>query len=131
MAYDKDLLIKLGEAIANTDTKKEYYYDKKDQKIIEISGKKAPAVADELHLVKIEPMLADIAELMEDFTLEQDAEDVQERLLKFLRGKDTATNINSFKRAIFDYPRSKKSWDRLESKWIKERAIEFLDDIER
>ena len=129
MAYNKEIVQTIADALANTDGNIDYYYDKAEEKVIDIPVRNASSVSNNLNFVKIEPMINDIIELMEDFALEQDADDVQETLAKILQQRNKKTCFLNFKRVIHDYPKSKKSWDNLEKKWLKERAIEFLDDI--
>jgi len=129
MAYSKELVVKVMEALANTEKDKCFYFDKENKAVIEVSDNIPDCKLSEIELVKIEAMLKDFAELMEDFALEQEAEDVQDSLLKMLQNRDRRIGIINFKRILHDFPRSKKRWNLLENKWLKERALEFLDDL--
>lgn len=128
MPCNNETVKMIAEAIGNTDSKIEYYYDPEEQKVIShLAGKPFP-VSPETGVVKIEPMLKDMLELMEDFALEQDSEDIQERLINILKVKDERTAINNFKRTLYDYKKSIKRWQRVEEKWLKDKAVEFLSD---
>ncbi len=129
MVYSKNLLEQIAKALANTNEKTISFYDRNKKQVIEIKGGKHTAELETIDLVKIEPMIDDLLELMEDFSLEQDSEDVQKQLYNVLQSKNKRTNAINFKRVLHGYSRSKKRWEKLEHKWLKERAVEFLEDI--
>lgn len=128
MAHSEQLLSEIGEGIKNTSKEVLFLLDVKSCRIIKTTRDLAPCVNNESDLIIIEPMLKDLLEIMEDFALEQDTEEIQEHLMKILNNRDQASAINNFNKALLDYPRSKKSWQILEKRWLKERAIELLDD---
>ena len=128
MAYLEKLLEEIAEGLKNTEQKVLYYLDTKGLKVIKTSKDLAPCITQNSDLIRIDSMLKDILELMEDFAMEQDTEEIQEHLLKVLNNRDRSSAINNFHKALLDYPRSKKNWLKIEIKWLWERALELLDD---
>ncbi|MBW6515352.1 MAG: hypothetical protein K0B81_01890 [Candidatus Cloacimonetes bacterium] len=128
MAYTEELLNDVVQGLKNTEKDILFLLNTKEQKVIKTSRDMAGFYGENHDLVIIEPMLKDIMELMEDFALEQDTEEIQEHLLTLLKNRERSSAVKSFYRALLDYPRSKKNWQMIEDKWLKERALELLDD---
>ncbi len=127
MITNKDSVEQIAQVIAQADNDKEYYYDIDTGIIIE-SDDELISSQRNTNWLKIEPLLTELSELMEDFSLEQENEEVQKDLLKAMSSKNLRTNIENFKRIIHNYPRSKKRWQILETKWLKQKAKEFIED---
>ena len=128
MDYTERLLEDITQGIKNTEKDIVYLLNTKEQKVIKTPRDMAGCYKDNHEIIVIEPMLKDIVEIMEDFALEQDTEEIQEHLLTILKNREKASAVKNFHRALLDYPRSKKNWLKIEDKWLKERAIELLDD---
>lgn len=127
MITNKDSIEQIAGIIAQTESDKEYYYDIDSGEIVE-SRDGGLSLQKKAGLIKVEPLLTELAELMEDFSLEQEEEEVQKDLLSALSSKNLRTNIENFKRMIHNYHRSKKRWDSLEKSWLKQKAKEFIED---
>lgn len=128
MKYKKELLDDISEGLKNTDRDILYFLDIEDLDVVKTTEDLAPCIIEKRNVIYIEPMLKDILELIEDFALEQDTEEIQEHLLLVIKNKDRVTAIENFKKALLDYPKSKKKWLSLEKRWLRERASEMLDD---
>ncbi len=128
MNYDADLLDKIAEALINTDANAVYCFDRKGFEVVKTERIFASQFMNKPDYVEIEPMLPDLLELMEDFSLEQDTEEVQEHLLDVIKDKDENTAISNFRRVLFNYSKSKKAWETVERAWLTAKAKEFIED---
>jgi|SRR5690554_364207 hypothetical protein len=129
MKESNQLLTDIAEGLKNTEQNVIYYLDTKAYRVIKTSKDLSRHIARNNEVITIEPILKDILELMEDFALEQETDEIQNHLLSILKNREDATALENFYKALYDYPRSKKRWQKLESRWLKERAREFLEDF--
>ncbi len=120
LKIDKVLLDKVAKALSNIERNVEYYFDI-DNGTVCNKYKNG--------YVKIEPALRDIIDFMEDFALEQDAEDVQENLLNGIRCKDEIQAVKNFTHIVKNFSRSQKLWDKAYSDFLRQMAAEFLSDL--
>ncbi len=119
------------EGLKNTERDVLYLFDIKNLTVIKTTKDLVECVTQKGEMIIIENMLKDLLEMMEDFALDQDTEEIQEHLLQTLKNRDRTAAVRNFNRALLDYPRSKKSWSKLEESFLRERAKEFLDDFSR
>ncbi len=129
MNESRQLLSDIAEGLKNTEQDIVYYLDTREHRVIKTSKDLSRQVTLNKEVVPIEPILNDILELMEDFALEQETDEIQDHLLGLLKNRDNATAIENFYKALYDYPRSRKRWQTLETKWLRERAKELLEDF--
>lgn len=127
---NKEFINKLTEALSNLDTKLIFYIDIKESRVMSIAADLFKAVENNENILLIEPLIEDIFELMEDFTLEQDDDEVQNYLMAKLKNKDRTLGIKNFLSSLNGYSRSQKAWDKLFRSWIQERALEYVDDFQ-
>lgn len=131
MTYSKQLLEDIAQGLKNCERDILFFLDIRADKVIRTTEQLASPLASKSTLIPIEPLWKDLLELMEDFALEQETEEIQEHLLSTLKKKELNKSIMYFYQALLDYPRSKKSWYRIEEKWLQERAEEFLEDYKK
>jgi|GEM_PF-2422993 len=128
MKKDKDLLKTLAEALSSIDDQILYYFDTKKKEVVKFALDLHHLQKTDDSLIKIEPIVTDIVDLMEDFALDQETEIIQEHLTSLLKQKDPKTAMVNFQSALIDYPRSQKEWSILFKKWIADRAKEYVED---
>ncbi len=128
MNCTEQLLTDIAEGLKNTEKKVLYFLDIKNHKVIKTTKDLAACLTKDCEVVAIDPLHKDLLEIMEDFALEQDTEEIQEHLLRTLKSRDKITAIENFKKTLYEYPRSKKNWHRIENGWLKEQASELLKD---
>ena len=122
------ILDEIIEGFKNTERDILYLLDIKNLTVIKTTKDLVVCLSQKGEIIIIENMLKDLLEMMEDFALDQDTEEIQEHLLQVLKNKDRSSAVRNFNRALLDYPRSKKNWLKLEDSFLRERAKELLDD---
>jgi hypothetical protein len=131
MTKEEKLLKEIAEGLKNTDKETIYLLDIKSFQVLKTTRDLEPAINPHSEFIQIDPMLKDILEMMEDFALEQDTEEIQDHLLQTLKGKEQNLAVDTFRKTLLDYPRSRKKWDVLEEEWLLEQAKEILHDYDK
>jgi hypothetical protein len=126
----KEFIDKLTEALSNLDTKLIFYININESRVMSIATDLFKVIENNENILLIEPLTEDMYELMEDFALEQDDDEVQNYLMGKLKNKNKTLGAKNFLNSLNSYSRSQKAWDKLFCIWLQERAIEYIDDFQ-
>ena len=132
MKYPDEIVEKIIEALDNASYEMRYYFNKKARELTYFTDyldedlKKEEDEIDLRKWIKIDGIESYRKyNLIEEFASMQN-ERLQELLYFSLKGKGA---FRRFKDVLYQFPAEQKNWYEFEYNWLKQKAIEFLENI--